>query len=59
VALALYAPRESPLAGEAGGDLMAALAARIEARTPATVAEAPPRARSGGGLRATLARLFN
>ncbi|MFP4303540.1 dihydroxy-acid dehydratase [Rhodosalinus sp.] len=59
VALALYAPRESPLAGAAGGDLMAALAARIEARAPATVAVAPPQGRSGDGLRATLARLFN
>ena len=60
VALALYAPRESLLAGDAGGDLMTALAARIEARAPAAAAAAPPPARSDrGGLRGALARLFN
>jgi hypothetical protein len=58
IGLALYAPEGSPLAGEAGGQLVGAAAARIEARAPrrqSEESEERPRAGLGGAL----ARLFN
>lgn len=54
VGLALYAPDESPLAGEAGANLLAALAARIETR-----AVAPAEAPEPQGVGAMLAGLFD
>lgn len=64
VALALYAPSESPLAGDAGAGLMTALAARIEAsgaalQTASVTTTGPSGEARAGGLRAAFARLFN
>lgn len=58
IGLALYAPEGSTLAGEAGGQLVGAAAARIEARAPrGQPSESEQRQRTGLG--GALARLFN